>query len=81
MCELPTDETIVLDYRNSKLKLLDKKFQVLSHFYVSTYTYDLCLIPPSEAVVTMNKKNRIKMRYNRRNKMRKIMTNRFMSYR
>ncbi|KAH3749834.1 hypothetical protein DPMN_184349 [Dreissena polymorpha] len=56
ICELPTGETVVLDFSHNKVKLLDKKYQVLSHCYVSQYSYDLCLISSSEIVVTMNEK-------------------------
>ncbi|KAH3749965.1 hypothetical protein DPMN_184481 [Dreissena polymorpha] len=57
ICELPTGETVVLDFFHNKVKLLDKKYQVLSPCYVSQYSYDLCLISPSEVVVTMNEKH------------------------
>ncbi|KAH3749350.1 hypothetical protein DPMN_183847 [Dreissena polymorpha] len=57
ICELPTGETLVLDYRNKKVKLLDTKYQFLSTCEVSYYSYDMCLISPSEVVVTTNGKS------------------------
>ncbi|KAH3749951.1 hypothetical protein DPMN_184467 [Dreissena polymorpha] len=55
ICELPTRETLVLDYGNNKVTLLDNKYQCLSCLSgLSSYSYEMCLISSSEVVVTMN---------------------------
>ncbi|KAH3749963.1 uncharacterized protein LOC127847747 isoform X4 [Dreissena polymorpha] len=54
ICELPTGETLVLDYTNNRVKLLDKKYQCLSNCEVLKFSYDMCLISAREVVVTTN---------------------------
>jgi hypothetical protein len=37
---------------NSKVKLLNQQYQVVSHCGVSAWPYDMCMITPSEVAVT-----------------------------
>ena len=45
---------LVADHINKKIKLLDQRYQVVSHCGVSAWQWDLCLITASEVAVTVS---------------------------
>ena len=55
ICKLATGEFLLADFGNSKLKLLNSSYEVISTCDVLEYPKDLCLIGEPETAVTVNK--------------------------
>ncbi|XP_052241278.1 uncharacterized protein LOC127851509 isoform X2 [Dreissena polymorpha] len=53
ICELPKREILILDYANSRVKLLNKQYKVVSHADLPESPYDMCSISPSEVAITI----------------------------
>ena len=58
ICKLATGEFLLADNHNSKLKLLNRNYEVISTCYVPEYPHDVCLTGEREAAVTVNDKGR-----------------------
>ncbi|XP_052265753.1 uncharacterized protein LOC127868161 [Dreissena polymorpha] len=58
ICSLPSGHVIIADYKNKQVKLLDKSYNVSSHWDVSTdvssFPCDFCQITSSEVAVTLD---------------------------
>ncbi|KAH3881976.1 hypothetical protein DPMN_005904 [Dreissena polymorpha] len=54
ICVLPDGQVLVVDWRNKNVKLLNQQYQVVSHWDVNAWPFDICLIAPSEVAVTVN---------------------------
>ncbi|XP_052220176.1 uncharacterized protein LOC127837298 [Dreissena polymorpha] len=54
MCSLPSGQVIVADFNNSRVKLLDKHYNVCCHCDVPGAPEDICLITSSEVAVTLD---------------------------
>ncbi|KAH3718005.1 hypothetical protein DPMN_060802 [Dreissena polymorpha] len=52
ICILPSGETIVADYTNKRVKLLDKHYNVSSDFEVDRNPQDICQLLPCRVAVT-----------------------------
>ncbi|XP_052235319.1 uncharacterized protein LOC127847445 [Dreissena polymorpha] len=52
---MPSDQVIVTDYHNKKVKLLNQQYNVSSYCDVSGMPWDICQITSSEVAVTLNK--------------------------
>ncbi|XP_052236961.1 uncharacterized protein LOC127848500 isoform X7 [Dreissena polymorpha] len=52
ICILPSGETIVADYNNKRVKMLDKHYNVSSDLYVDSNPKDICQISPCQVAVT-----------------------------
>ncbi|KAH3753590.1 hypothetical protein DPMN_188230 [Dreissena polymorpha] len=55
ICIMPSDQVIVTDYHNKKVKLLNQQYNVSSYCDVSGMPWDICQITSSEVAVTLNK--------------------------
>ncbi|KAH3773683.1 hypothetical protein DPMN_175051 [Dreissena polymorpha] len=53
ICALPDGQVLVADHNNKNVKLLNQQYQVVSHWDVSGYIEDMCMIKPSEVAVTV----------------------------
>ncbi|KAH3804918.1 uncharacterized protein LOC127835147 [Dreissena polymorpha] len=73
ICVLPSGQVLVVDQTNKKVKLLNKQYQVVSHYNVSDTPWDMCQITPSEVCVTVGKEVQfIKVNNNQLVKDRKL---------
>ncbi|KAH3737108.1 hypothetical protein DPMN_043684 [Dreissena polymorpha] len=45
---------LVVDWTNQNVKLLNQQYQVVSHWDVNAWPFEMCLITPSEVAVTVN---------------------------
>ena len=57
ICKVATGECLLADNHNSKLKLLNSNYKVISTCDVPEYPQDVCLTGEREAAVTVNDKN------------------------
>ncbi|XP_052285879.1 uncharacterized protein LOC127881779 [Dreissena polymorpha] len=53
ICSTPSDQVIVADYQNKKVKLLDQHYNVSSHCDMSSGPLGICQISSSEVAVTL----------------------------
>ncbi|KAH3851886.1 hypothetical protein DPMN_094373 [Dreissena polymorpha] len=58
ICTLPNGHTLVADWTNNKVKLLDQHCKVLSYCSVANFPRDICPITVSKTVVTVNDDDR-----------------------
>ncbi|XP_052779670.1 uncharacterized protein LOC128216953 [Mya arenaria] len=54
LCELPTGEVVLVDEKNSRVKLLTHEYQPVDHCNVSHYPQEVCHIARNEVAVTIN---------------------------
>ncbi|KAH3800247.1 hypothetical protein DPMN_153878, partial [Dreissena polymorpha] len=52
-CVLPDGQVLLLDQSNRKVKLLNQKYNVVSHCDLTDEPLDMCLTTPSEVAVTL----------------------------
>ncbi|KAH3749338.1 hypothetical protein DPMN_183835 [Dreissena polymorpha] len=53
ICVLPEGQVLIAENRNNTIKLLDQQHQVVSHYSLTTTSFDMCQITPSEVAVTL----------------------------
>ncbi|KAH3895915.1 hypothetical protein DPMN_020083 [Dreissena polymorpha] len=53
ICVLPDGQVLVVDWNNDNVKLLNQQYQVVSHWDVNAWPFDICLITPSEVAVAV----------------------------
>ncbi|XP_052213579.1 uncharacterized protein LOC127832260 [Dreissena polymorpha] len=54
ICALPDGQVLVVNNHNKRVKLLNQRYQVVSHWDVTAWLLDMCQITPSEVAVAMN---------------------------
>ncbi|KAH3750135.1 hypothetical protein DPMN_184652 [Dreissena polymorpha] len=55
ICILPSGETIVADYTNKRVKMLDKHYNVSSDLEVESNPQDICQLSPCRVAVTFKR--------------------------
>ncbi|KAH3718053.1 hypothetical protein DPMN_060851 [Dreissena polymorpha] len=54
ICVLSEDQILVANNDNKRVKLLNHQYQVVDHYDLNSYPWDMCKITPSEVAVTVD---------------------------